>query len=229
MVTWQGRYDQEMRGFADAIYRRWIYEAVMFAYIDIPQPTMIEIIVGYNPQRLLPHPHAFPNTGRWSDSRNNPLADIQEFIRDIMLGDAFLKPIFPPIFPAFDYEESKPVDFGAGTGRRETPIRLENVRLSYPHLKPPEVVTFSGADYAAAEARLLALMAEPYVTSIYIDFADVYGDLPGRINFDEMLADARKTHYSHVPFVPSDEPVKQNGRSAAYLKHDPSKKKGRRR
>lgn len=44
---------EQMDAYAKAIYDQWVFEAVMTCAIQMPWPFDVEIICGYNPQRLL--------------------------------------------------------------------------------------------------------------------------------------------------------------------------------
>lgn len=138
----------------------------------------------------------------------------------------------------------------------DKPIRLENVRLSYPHITknegsarwgdhncdpiadlsrldkyaldatqrlidnttgtPDYIVITAGMDFAKLELLVLASMVAH--GQVYIDLDTSSGMIEGR-RFYPML---------EPDLDPPAEPKKQNGRSAAYLKHDRSKRHGRR-
>lgn len=76
-----------------------------------------------------------------------------------------------------------------------------------------------GADYGDLEARILAWAKVPSIIGIELDMREASGQIFGPYGIYERPA-------------PRPEPVKQNGRSASYLDHDPSKRhkgRGRRR
>lgn len=79
----------------------------------------------------------------------------------------------------------------------------------------PLVVVGPNTDYREIEKRVLAAML--LHGEVLIDFESPGGDIAGNPLF--ALPELQ-------PLVLA-EPVKQNGRSAAYLRHDPSKKYGR--
>ena len=48
------KYYEDMRAWSDAVFARFITEAVFTACIDLPFENTVRLIVGYNPQKLLP-------------------------------------------------------------------------------------------------------------------------------------------------------------------------------
>ena len=86
-----------------------------------------------------------------------------------------------------------------------------------------EQVIFVGADtdYATIERRVLAAMAMD--GEVFIDFESPGGYIDGSSFAKQRLCDIVKEP------EPPGPPMKQNGRSAAYLKHDRTKQHKRRR
>jgi hypothetical protein len=144
--------------------------------------------------------------------------------------DAACRNMFDPAVLRRVMEESpKPwnteyIDFDKSpTGRRLTPfvapVRIKNVRLSYPHIKEPElrvehIKIVEKTDYRAIEMRMLAAILDDAIGAICLDIEGAF-ELPGRY---DLYDDIRKLL-----------PVKEAGeekpkRDLSYLKHDPTKK-----
>lgn len=51
-VAWFNRHHAEMQEWSNAIFNQWVIEAALSVYID--SPPLIEIVVGHDPQKLLP-------------------------------------------------------------------------------------------------------------------------------------------------------------------------------
>jgi hypothetical protein len=240
--TWFERNHRIMKSFADATYRRYIWQAVMAAAIKLPLADEIKIVVGYDPQKLLPH---YPNTGRWGESGTDPLVDVMAFMKEFYRKDSpersFMETYFPRMEAPkrhqieggyFDMQEDgtvspyETIEFADPLTKRiasiPMPIVLDNVRLSYPHIKPkewPHKIAVIAVDYSMTEARILAAMAEKNVRGLVIDIDSLGGEI-----YSE-----RSDIFRMLKGEPSIKPkaTKQNGRSADYLKHDPSKRNRR--
>lgn len=81
------------------------------------------------------------------------------------------------------------------------------------------VAIVTGTDYGAIEMHILATMHHESARGIVLDLESRGGDIPGAFDIAALLPAIR----------PKQPATKQNGRSAAYLSHDPTKKHGRRR
>lgn len=222
-------YDAEL----NSLLQQWVFEVMI-------QPSY-DHIVGYDPQKLLPH-YSF---------EDNFMMGISAWAKEQMklsyaevMQDMFPSVIDPDEFISFDPEPSPTSDLAktladfmtatvkwggkvkwGDTGRYrkdDQPIFLEGVRLSYPTLKPVEsvkVLRFSAdLDYAEIEKQIMASMYdETGISAVVLDLDHRGGDIPGRAGHFMSL-------YKLQPKKPA---VKQNGRSASYLDHDRTKKHGR--
>lgn len=87
----------------------------------------------------------------------------------------------------------------------------------------PEIPVLAGADYAALEARTVAILVGHRGGKMFMKEIlekDFYQGLkPELVIIDEMVPEVS----------PEERPVKQNGRDASYLDLDPTKRHGKRR
>jgi hypothetical protein len=113
----------------------------------------------------------------------------------------------------------KPSDFKPSeispTGRRIGMV--PELAAPYGGWRHKRAVLTVGSDFGPLEQRILAVMSMESVVAVHIDFncGDIY-------HYDPVFRDM-------VPMSVPDKPLKQNGRSAAYLDRDPTKNHRRKR
>lgn len=171
----------------------------------------IRELCGYDPQKLLPAPGSNPDWFR---------QDMLAFIA-AQLGTPYMT---ENIFRPSDFH-NEIIDFDTISPT----ARSIDFRKLYPDVQTADkawrhkrAVLVVGSDFGPLEQRVLAAMSMPGVVAIELDMKHVSGDIyryPGG-----QLADM-----FHPPMLKKPKAVKQNGRSASYLDHDPSKKHGRKR
>ncbi len=189
----------------------------------------IPYLVGYNPQKLLPAPGSDPSWFR---------RDMLQLLGD-QLGVSYsdLTKPWEPISPneIIDFETATPsgLDFtrlyshldyvgrqeGSPTGRRVGMV--PELAAPYVGWRHKRAVIVVNADYGDLEARVLAAYATPGVVAIQLDMGDTYGE----IAYNQAITDAMLSCY--IKPLPKPKAVKQNGRSASYLDHDPTKRRGK--
>ncbi len=84
------------------------------------------------------------------------------------------------------------------------------------------VAIVTGTDYGAIEMHILATMHHESARGIVLDLESQGGEFPPILDCSTLF----KQSAGQIAEVLErrDKPVKQNGRSAAYLRHDPSKR-----
>jgi hypothetical protein len=253
--------------YSNVLLQRAIVDAMLVASIKLPLADEIRYITGYHPQRLLEHKPEITTTRsivRYEDGsiesltsfavayrnyseKSDPWPFEKFFHRD--LGEEFIP--FPEIetptryyiegghFDMYDREPRKLAPFVSPTGRREKPIVLTGVRLSYPHIEPRQfkrAVIVVGADYSDVEARILAASAHPDVLALHIDLESPGGDLRGLFDvpgdfYRKPIRDTYPRDYRGRFELRDDDVVDTAAgkRDKSYLKHDPSKSHKRRK
>lgn len=81
------------------------------------------------------------------------------------------------------------------------------------------VAIVTGTDYGTIEMHILATMHHESARGIVLDLGSRGGEIPGAFDLAALMPAIR----------PKQPATKQNGRSASYLSHDPTKNHGRRR
>lgn len=220
-------------------YRAAVTNALFAACINMPNDLScswfgpgigrIETLVGYDPQKLLPAPTWTHFPKQWDAAYLKAILDTNypNYTTD------FFPKMHPPKRFYIDgghFDMQMPGTFGPDediifetpTFRRKlapfvTPIRIKNVRLSYPSIREPETWRFKRAvvavpihaDYSVIEARILASMADPRVVGITLDLDSRGGEIEGRRFWPIIQPHPKKVATKPPP---------------SYLKHDPSKK-----
>lgn len=141
-------------------------------------------------------------------------------------ADSVLSDLYRNIFKPSDFRSDEIIDFdGPGTGRH---IDFRNL---YPDVQPSKhrfkraVIDVTEVDFYHVEQRVIAAMAIPGVVALQLNINEGGGDV---LRMPLSIYDLFAAPYGIPPLSP-DEPKKQNGRSAAYLDRDPTKKHKRRR
>lgn len=202
-------------------------------WLDANFNLRVMSICGYNPQKLLPAP----------TFEREMLQSISEWAAEAMKMPytEFAQSVFKTLI------EDGEVTFSP-TGRYVDPRRYPEP--IYTLVGETPVLLAVGADYTEVERKVLNYM---YATFIHesaggsptprgrieiFDYEDRVlinlegeGEIPGLIDESFYLKARNPARYTGPKsvIVPIDKPTKQNGRSASYLQHDPTKKHGRRR
>jgi len=188
------RYYAEMQRRSDALYRRWITEAVFAASIKLPWRDEIIFLVGYDPQKLLPSPGRLMR--EWYERFTDTF--MQRDMTNLML--------------------STYIDFDRPIGRAlPTPmigIYDEHIDLMRPRERTYEhkmaIVNVKHIDHMVLEA----LLAKEGIRSIFIRADEPAGERQGL--FPKMFAAAPIEFEKPVAAA-------AGLRDKSYLKHDPSK------
>lgn len=140
---------------------------------------------------------------RWNESGADPLADIEAW-RKLFVETVRMQPMvesmFSNIYP-------KPID----------KLPAEMIRYLASDGEVTVIVHEGAADFSVIEQHMLATLY--HETGTHLDLPPA-GEIEGFMVFKQsagQIADFLRTE----PEAPA---VKQNGRSAAYLQHDPTKK-----
>lgn len=187
-------------------------------------------LVGYDPQRLLTYqPVHFPklwdekllreimerpysdwedmwrtdhlphlDVERWNEADSDPLADIEEWRK--LMGDQ----------PATGRHRHGKTEFAAEYARAMT----KDGEFTF--------IVHEGGDFSVIEQYVLATLYHESAGGIHLDLPPA-GEIEGFMVYKQsagQLADFLRTD----PEALDGPPVKQNGRSAAYLQHDPTKR-----
>lgn len=105
-------------------------------------------------------------------------------------------------------------ELGMGYDHGSEPARVHR-QGDWPH----KVAVIHVTSFSDIEARILATMADKRVRGVILDLDSAGGEIIYKGNYSPI----------YQPKPPTPPKVKQNGRSAAYLDHDPSKKNRRRK
>jgi hypothetical protein len=200
------------------------YSGTISMKIDMPpfrmaQRDPIPYLVGYDPQKLLPAPGSNPEWFR---------RDFLAFFA-AQLGTPYMT---ENIFRPSDFSPNEMIDFEtiSPTARSidftklyedmppRTATEARNAEYAY-----KRAVIVVGGDLSRLEARVLAAMAMPKVIAVELDMRDAFGE----IRYNRAVTDAMLSCY--LKPGPKPKAVKQNGRPAGYLDHDPTKKHKRRK
>lgn len=241
--TWFERQRRMADAFVDAIYQRWFTDAVFSAAITLPFDAEVRVIVGHDPQKLLPSPDkARPLTLR---------ERVDLWARDYMTEQytRMALSLYEPIFP--DRMELAPIN--ALTGRPyhtgsyvDWMFPGDEINLVQPRERTYEhkvaIVRMGETVNTAAIERLLA---DKRVRCLVIDIDSDGGDTI--VNWNDANADPLRDlrrmrdamRLDDLPEKMSIDPAMLralegrdrvvNKRDQGYLQHDPTKTHRRRR
>jgi hypothetical protein len=167
----------------------------------------IPYLVEYDPQKLLPAPGSNPDWFR---------RDMLAFIAS-QLGTPYMT---ENIFKPSHFSPNEVIDFdGPGTGRhidfRKLYPDVQTADKAWRHKRA--VVAVTSLDFSHIETRVIAAMAIPGVVALQLDIREPFGE----IAYNRAVTDAMLSCY--IKPGPKPKAVKQNGRPAGYLDHDPTK------
>jgi len=199
------RYYTEMQRWSDALYQRWITEAVFAASIKLRWRDEIIFLVGYDPQKLLPSPgrlmrewyERFMDTFMQRDLTNLALSTYIDFDRPI--GCAL--PV--PFVPRWNEADSDP--FGDIQRWKDEMTGIDRMNR--------HKVAYVGIDYSEIDLR--ALMHDAGIQTVFIRAPTAHGKTESHGIFPKMFA--------APPEFEKPVATAAGLRDKSYLKHDPSK------
>jgi hypothetical protein len=171
----------------------------------------IKELCGYDPQKLLPAPGSDPSWFR---------RDFLEFFAAQLGQPSMMENIFKP----GDFHPNEVIDFDtiSPTARHIDFRKLyPDVQSSFKaaeHRFKRAVIAITSLDFSHVERRVLAAMSMPGVVALQLDMREPAGSI-------YRLDESHRLFPLDIPRkLTKAEAVKQNGRSAGYLDHDPTKK-----
>lgn len=215
---------------------------------------LVDQVVGYDPQRLLPAPSK-PNYGVLGTAMTEMFSTFVSngFVERFFPNDISREFIdFDPVpkltryqiegghFDMWDREPRRLAPFVSPTGRAEKPKFITPTgRITYPHIKPSEakshMAVITGADYASIELQMMAAMEIPSVRCLVLDLDSPGGEMRGNPRIYDRHMDLYRKGYRDHPLM-GLEPLHTDmvdtaagKRDKSYLKHDPSKSHKRRK